>query len=103
MRVIHRPRGAGKTHGLVLWLEKMKEEKPHSHPIILTISMQEAERIQREYQLREDEVMFFKDYIRKFRHHNDVIAIDNAEMVLQQLIPKEIDTITISETENEKH
>lgn len=87
MKYIITKTGGGKTHMAVLLLEEVKEKQPHAHPIILTISFAEAQRVRETYKLREDEVMFWADY--KFARgvsSKDVLILDNADMILQDMI-----------------
>lgn len=96
MKIINEPRGAGKTTKLVEWLKSAKKQHPKCYPIIITFSATEAKRLQVEYDLRPDQVMSWHQYQQRVSGINEVLALDNADMILEDLVHSKIDIITIT-------
>lgn len=90
-------RGAGKTTRMVEWL------KDNPTRILITFNNKEAERIRQQFNLEPQDanrVLGWQDYLDrkgmgKLRYAN--IGIDNADMILQNMVYDPIENISLSQ------
>lgn len=100
MRVIARGRQAGKTYDTVQWV--LAGEQTDSYPgwsrVLLCMSRGEADRVRATYPALDDRQVFgFEEWRRARLGRRPVdLRVDNADMVLSQLLGQSIDGMTIT-------
>lgn len=95
MNIDYSPRASGKTSRLIDWLR----EKPNR--ILITFSHEEENRLKRLYNDLSTRIVEWRSYQRRYMHGNPMkhIAIDNADLILQEILAQPIEQITITELE----
>ncbi|KKM66211.1 hypothetical protein LCGC14_1483450 [marine sediment metagenome] len=86
------PRRGGKTHAMI---EAMKAQG--SDAVLMVMNQREAQRIHHEYDLPLKQIVVAKD-IEKLRGRfpRPRLYIDNAELILEQLLGEQIDTMSVT-------
>lgn len=99
MRIIVRPRRAGKTHELLEWVKQ--GERTDSYPgwsrIILTHTLDEAQRLRTREDMYYHQVFSIGEWqSARIGRWVPEIAIDNADIVLADLLGRPVDLITMT-------
>lgn len=93
MKVDLSPRGMGKTSRMYEWL------KEDSKRIMLVFSKAEEKRLMQKHPSVAHQIMAWETYKNRMGSGMDIreLAIDNADMILQQLVRHPLSYISISE------
>ena len=101
MEVVVRPRRAGKTNELIEWVKQ--GEKRRAYPfwtrIILTYSMQEAERLRKTpaFGLDYHQVFSAKEWRNRYRGTKPLeVGVDNADILLRMFVDENITRVTMT-------
>jgi hypothetical protein len=91
MNVDYSPRGSGKTTRLIEWLRGDPKR------VLITISHEHEKDLRQLYPELGMQIVGWESYRRKYRGgHITEVAIDNADIILQKMIPEKIAIVTIS-------
>jgi hypothetical protein len=99
MRLIVSPRQGGKTSKMIEWLNG------DPYRLLITFSVQEADRIAQTFNVERFRVLSFDEYMRglsKGKIRMREVSIDNADMVMQSLFSEEIKNVTFTKNEKQK-
>ena len=99
MKVLVMGRGAGKTHTLIEWVKQGVETKsyPGWSRVILTHSLDEAERLRRGHGLDYRQVFEVGEWVRARLGRKPVeVAVDNADLVLSALLRQRPEVIALT-------
>jgi len=93
MKVDYSKRQAGKTTRLIEWLR----ERPDR--ILITFSHAEENRLKREYEDVATRIVDWRSYQQRYMHGSPMkeIAIDNADLILEEQFRNKISRISISD------
>lgn len=95
MKIISRPRGAGKTYEVIMMMRRDPKI------ILLTFAYTEAERLKGAYEDVADRIIAWQDYQdRRELFRDNTLAIDNAEMILQRFVHNPIKAITLTDDDS---
>lgn len=93
MEVDYSARRTGKTTRLIEWL---REDEGR---VMITFSHMEENRLKREFPELSTQIVDWESYQNRYRQGRKIkeVGIDNADMILQSMIPEQIKIISISE------
>lgn len=92
MKIIARPRGAGKTYEVIMMMRRDPKI------LLITFAYKEAERLKTAYEDVADRIIPWQDYQdRREVFRDNTLAIDNAEMILQRFVHNPIEALTITD------
>lgn len=93
MEILHIPRGAGKTTKMIEWLRQ------DSARLLITFSHDEENRLKSLHPDLADRILDWRSYQKRYRpgYHVKEIAIDNADIILQEMFDAPISLITMTE------
>lgn len=93
MKVDYSPRAAGKTTRLIEWLRE------DSARVMITFSHDEENRLKRQYPDLSTQIVDWESYQARYQGGRKIkeVSIDNADIILQKMIPEPINRISISE------
>lgn len=98
MKVDYSHRGAGKTTRLIKWLSQSEDR------ILITINHDEENRLKREYPTLAHRIVDWQSYLDSKGRHASIktLGIDNADIILQRMLDKRIDIVSMSIEELEQ-
>lgn len=94
MQVDYSPRQMGKTTRMIEWLRKDTKR------VLITFSHDEENRLKRLYPDLSNRILDWESYLSRYTRGMDidqVVAIDNADIILQRMVDRPIEIITVSD------